>query len=72
MPPVIFAAVIGAGLYAGYRLFTKLVEQARTPPKTPSKTAGKGGEPKNLGGLEWDDQAGAYRPMPSGKSRPNA
>lgn len=60
MPPVILAAVLGAGLYAGYRLFSKLVEQAQTPPRP--KTAGKQGEPKNLGGLVWDEKAGAYRP----------
>lgn len=59
MPPVILLAVAGAGLYAGYKLYTKLIEQAQTPAKP--KTA-RAGEPKDLGGLEWDDKAGAYRP----------
>ena len=67
MPPVIFAAVIGAGLYAGYKLFTKLIEQVQTPPRSEAErrrreATAAAGEPKNLGGLEWDEKAGAYRP----------
>lgn len=67
MPPVIFAAIVGAGLYAGYRFFTKLVEQAQTPSNSErarnrGETSGRAGEPKDLGGLEWDEKAGAYRP----------
>jgi len=56
MPPVIFLAVAGAAAYAGYKFLSKLAEQARTPPKSNGK------QPKNLGGLEWDEAAGAYRP----------
>ncbi len=44
MPPVIFAAVIGAGLYAGYKLFTKLIEQAQTPPRSDSRTPAPRGD----------------------------
>lgn len=67
MPPLILLAVIGAGAFAGYKLFSKLAEQARTPAKSDAErwkreAAAHGGEPKNLGGLEWDEQSGAYRP----------
>ena len=58
MPPLVLLAVVGAGCYAGYKLFSKLIEQAQTPAK-PKKT--QAGEPKDLGGLEWDDALGAYR-----------
>ncbi|MGL4396026.1 MAG: hypothetical protein ACRCS9_05755 [Hyphomicrobium sp.] len=67
MPPLVFLAATGLGLYAGYKLLSKLVQQAQTP--SPSETdrlrreaAKHGSEPKNLGGLEWDEQAGAYKP----------
>ena len=68
MPPLIVLAIAGAGVYAGYKLFSKLIEQAQTPAKSDSErwkreaAAARGGEPKDLGGLEWDAQAGAYRP----------
>lgn len=67
MPQLIFFAVAGAGLYAGYKFFSKLIAQAQTPPKSEMRearqdAAGGGGQPKNLGGLEWDEKAGAYRP----------
>jgi hypothetical protein len=60
MPPLILLVLAGAGAYAGYKLFSKLVEQAQRPAKTAGKTTSA--EPKNLGGLEWDEELGAYRP----------
>lgn len=70
MPPLIVLAIAGAGVYAGYKLFTKLVEQAATPAKSDAEArkaqaAARAGEPKDLGGLEWDPQSGAYRPKNS-------
>ena len=63
MPPLIFLAVAGAGLYVGYKFFSKLIAQAQTPSKADGRNAtGVSGQPKNLGGLEWDEKAGAYRP----------
>ena len=67
MPPFIILAAAGVGLYAGYRLFSKLVAQAQTP--SPSdverrkrETAAAKGGPKDLGELEWDEKSGAYKP----------
>lgn len=72
MPPLIALAIVGAGAYAGYKFFAKLVEQAQTPAKSDAErwkkeaaAAGRGAEPKDLGGLEWDAQSGAYRPKKS-------
>ncbi|MBL8883386.1 MAG: hypothetical protein JNL45_10080 [Hyphomicrobium sp.] len=67
MPPLIVLAIAGAGLYAGYKLFAKLIEQAHTPAKSDAErwkreAAAHANEPKDLGGLEWDEQSGAYRP----------
>lgn len=66
MPPLIVLAIAGAGVYAGYRLFSKLMEQAATPAKSDAerwkRDAARAGEPKDLGGLEWDEKLGAYRP----------
>lgn len=71
MPPLIALALAGAGIYAGYRFFSKLMEQAQTPAKSDAErwkkdaataAARRSGEPKDLGGLEWDEKLGAYRP----------
>ncbi len=71
MPPFIVLALAGAGAYAGYRFFSKLMEQAATPAKSDAErwkkeaaaaASRRNGEPKDLGGLEWDEKLGAYRP----------
>lgn len=73
MPPLIALALAGAGVYAGYKFFSKLMEQAQTPAKSDAErwkkeaatAAARKGEPKDLGGLEWDEKLGAYRPKNS-------
>ena len=67
MPPLILLAVVGAGVYAGFKLFSKLVEQAATP--SPSETErvrrearAATGTTRDLGELEWDEKAGVYKP----------
>lgn len=68
MPPLIAIVIAGAGVYAGFKLFSKLVQEMQTPAKSDTErwkreaAAGRAPEPKDLGGLEWDAQAGAYRP----------
>jgi hypothetical protein len=73
MPPLVLLAVVGAGCYAGYKFFGKLMEQAQKP--SPSETervrrearAAAAGT-RDLGELEWDEKAGVYRPK-SGSDR---
>jgi hypothetical protein len=74
MPPLILLAIAGAGAYAGYKFFSKLMDQAQTPAKSDAArwkkeaataAARAKGEPKDLGGLEWDEKLGAYRPKDS-------
>lgn len=75
MPPLILLAIVGAGCFAGYKLFSKLIEQAKTPSaeelernRRQARAATSQSGPKNLGELEWDDEAGVYKPNPDVKS----
>ncbi len=56
----------GAGVYAGYRWLSREFRRAvgTVGPQAHAKTAAAqvAGVPKDLGKLEWDEQAGVYRP----------
>ncbi|KUO66267.1 MAG: hypothetical protein APF80_08940 [Alphaproteobacteria bacterium BRH_c36] len=59
MPPhILMLAVVGAGLIAGYRM----AHRALKKPPPGAKTEAASNEPRDLGALEWDEAAGAYRP----------
>lgn len=73
MPPLVLLAIAGAGCYAGYKFFSKLIAQAQTP--SPSETerirreasaarraTATAGGTRDLGELEWDETAGVYKP----------
>jgi hypothetical protein len=68
MPPLIFAAVIGAGCYAGFKFFSKLVQQAQMPSRSETERVRRqqanaaAGTTRDLGELEWDEKTGVYRP----------
>ncbi len=67
MPPLIFLAVIGTAGYAGYKLFSKFIEQAQTPSRSEAERAqrearARSGTTRDLGELEWDEKAGVYKP----------
>ena len=67
MPQLIALAVVGAGVYAGYRwVRTQLqrVEQsARAAEADMRRRAGeRAGQPRDLGTLEYDAETGEYRP----------
>ena len=66
MPQLIVLAVAGAGLIAGYKWVSKKVaahmeaaEQMRAEAARQAAEAG----PKEMGALEWDADAQAYRPV---------
>lgn len=78
MPPLIFLAIAGAGLYAGYKLFSALTSEPGKDSRVGAEhrkqtdaerrkqaSAAKGGA-KDLGELEWDEKSGAYVPKKSG------
>ena len=66
MPHVVAAVLIGAGIAAGVKWLAKEVARAAGAARTAheqmtSKDALKS-VPKDLGTLEWDADAGVYRP----------
>jgi hypothetical protein len=66
VPQVIALALLGAGLYAGYRWFTRTAreigaEMRRAEDELRQQAAGR--IEKNLGALEYDPGSGVYRPV---------
>jgi len=51
-------AVVGAGLFTGYRMAHRALKKQKTDPKPDVDTD----EPRDLGSVEWDEATGAYRP----------
>ncbi len=69
MPQVIALALLGAGLYAGYRWLTRAArdfgaELQAAEEELRRQAAGR--IEKNLGALEYDPASGVYRPARRG------
>jgi hypothetical protein len=67
MPQLIVVALAGAGLYAGFKWIARGVHRAveaaeRTHEELGRRTGSSAMAPKDLGALEWDAEAGVYRP----------
>jgi hypothetical protein len=69
MPQLVVAAIIGAGLYAGYRWFQRAGalmadELKRAEDEAKSRTSNAAGQiaEKDLGALEFDPKSGVYKP----------
>ena len=65
MPQVIVLALVGAGLYAGYRWLTRTTREIaaqvqRAEDEVRQEAAGR--IEKNMGALEYDPSSGVYRP----------
>lgn len=67
MPQVIALALLGAGLYAGYRWVTRatreIADRMQRTDEALRQEANAGRIEKNLGALEYDPVAGVYRPV---------
>ena len=61
MPQLVVLGLLGAGLYAGYRLIAREVRRAVVAAE--AELANRKGVPRDLGTLEWDAEAGVYRPI---------
>ena len=70
MPPLILIARAGTGLYAGYKLFSALVNEAgkenRVDAAARKRANARQDGTKDLGELEWDEKSGAYVPKKDG------
>ncbi len=65
MPQVIALALLGAGLYAGYRWFARAagaIGDAITRAEDEGRQQSQGRIEKDLGALEYDAASGVYRP----------
>lgn len=67
MPQLFALALLGAGAIAGYRWFTRQMDAAREAAAAAEAELRRaaenaGGQPKDLGALEWDPANGVYRP----------
>lgn len=66
MPQLIVLALVGAGLYAGYRWYSRTAKEVtaqvrRTEDELLRKASGTALE-KDMGVLEYDPASGVYRP----------
>ncbi len=65
MPQLVVVALLGAGLYAGYRFVARaaqrMAEEAKRAQEDLMRQA-SGAVEKNLGKLEYDPASGVYRP----------
>ena len=71
MPQVIVLLLAGVGLYAGYRWVTREVRRAiavaqEAQEELSDRAAEAAGAPRDLGTLEWDEEARVYRPAKRG------
>jgi hypothetical protein len=60
MPQLVVLGLLGAGLYAGYRLIAREVRRAVAAAEAELSSAKR--VPRDLGTLEWDAEARVYRP----------
>lgn len=65
MPQVIALALLGAGVYAGYRWLTRAAREiaAQAQRSEEMRQEASGRIEKNLGALEYDPASGVYRPV---------
>ena len=65
MPPVMFLALIGAAGIAGYKIVSNLLEGSKSAGRKRANEMRRATAPaRDLGKLEWDEDAGVYRPPP--------
>ena len=69
MPQLIVLALLGAGIYAGYRLVVRtkqIVAEMRHAEDELRRSATGGALEKDMGALEYDAASGVYRPAKQG------
>jgi type II secretory pathway component PulJ len=69
MPQLVIFALIGAGIYAGYRWLahtSEAITAAMRRAEDESRQRASGQIEKDLGALEYDPASGVYRPVKRG------
>ena len=65
MPPVMLLALVGAVGFAGYKIVTSFLEGSKSPGRKRANEMRRAtSSARDLGKLEWDEDAGVYRPTP--------
>jgi hypothetical protein len=62
VPQVIALALLGAGVYAGYRWLARAARDLGADMRRTEQREAAGRIEKNLGALEYDPATGVYRP----------
>jgi hypothetical protein len=66
MPQLIMLGLAGAGLYAGWRWLAREFQRAiEAADRAEAEATARTAAPRDLGKLEWDPEAGVYRPSRS-------
>ncbi|HXF53931.1 MAG TPA: hypothetical protein VNK52_07390 [Hyphomicrobiaceae bacterium] len=60
MPQLLLLGLMGAGLYLGYRWLAREWERSLAADRERFRQSSRG--PRDLGPLEWDEDARVYRP----------
>ncbi|HVZ06141.1 hypothetical protein [Hyphomicrobium sp.] len=62
MPPIMFLALVGAAGIAGYRILSSVLGSGSRTQRSRAGEARRTARTRDLGNLEWDENAGVYRP----------
>lgn len=63
MPQLIVLAIAGAGLIVGYKWLTRKAAERAAAARVRAEAQEAAEHPKEMGQLEWDSEAGVYKPV---------
>ena len=66
MPQLLIVALLGAGLYAGYRWYARAAKELAADIKRSQDDVMRTAGLKDMGRLEYDPATGVYRPVDRG------
>ena len=69
MPPLLLFVAMGVGGYAAYRMAIRIKAEVEARRRAEEASVARAsGATRDLGNLEWDSEAGVYRPRRSTRS----
>ncbi len=63
MPQLIILAIAGAGLIVGYKWLSRKAAERAVAARLRAEAKEAAEHPKEMGQLEWDSDAGVYKPV---------